>query len=184
MTSTRISGIGKSALGGLAVAGLVLGLSSSAHAYKSTYRAQPGHPASSLAMSVKGKPGAGKLVTVQVSGSNAPFPEPYDPDFPNRQPLDYTLDVFVQDRSVFPACAALETDQIDKLINVPNRVKQIGSVLNVGMSGPFRKSITYRSWSSRKLMFCAYVRYSATDDIVMSSLKHDLKKKPRAKRRR
>ena len=33
-------------------------------------------------------------------------------------------------------------------------------------------------------MFCAYVRYSATDDIVMSSLRHDLKKKPRAKKRR
>lgn len=28
-------------------------------------------------------------------------------------------------------------------------------------------------------MFCAYTRYSATDDIIRSSLKHDLRKKRR-----
>ena len=184
MNNTDVTRTRRSILGGLAVASLVLGLSSPAQAYKSTYRAQPGYPASSLVMSVKGKPRAGKLVTLRVTGSNAAFPEPFDPDFPDRRPLDHTLDVFVQDRSVFPTCAPFETEQIDKLINVPNRVKQIGSALNVGMSGPFQRTISYRSWSSRKVMFCAYVRYSATDDIVMSSLKHDLGKKPRAKKGR
>ena len=176
----------KSALGTVAFAAVLaipLGLAPSAQAYKSTYRTQPGHSASSLAMAVKGKPRAGKLVTLRVSGSNQPFPEPFDPDFPDRQPLDYTLDVFVQDRTVFPTCAPSETEQIDKLINVPGKVKQIGSVLNAGMSGPFKQSITYRSGSPRKIMFCAYIRYSAADDIVMSSLKHNLAKKRPARKR-
>lgn len=186
MTTRSLSTTMKSALGPLAIAAALaipLGLAHSAQAYKSTYRAQPGHPASSLAMSVKGKPRAGKLVTLTVTGSNQPFPEPFDPDFPDRHPLDYTLDVFVQDRSVFPTCAPSETEQIDKLINVPGKVKQIASVLNAGMSGPFKKVISYRSGSPRRIMFCAYIRYSAVDDIVMSSLKHNLAKKRPARKR-
>ena len=47
-----------------------------AQAYKSTSIAQPGYESSSLAMKVKGKPRAGRLVTLQVNGSNLLFPVP------------------------------------------------------------------------------------------------------------
>lgn len=166
------------------VAVALLGSTAPAHAYTSTFQAQPGHPASTLAMSVTGKPRVGRLVTLTVSGFNAPFPEPFDPDFPDRQPLDYTLDVFVQDRSVFSTCESAETDQIDRIINLPSRIKHITFNAGVGNGGAFRKTVIYRSWSARRIMFCAFIRYSATDDIVMASLKHDMARKPKTARRR
>ena len=157
----------------------LLASASTAQAYTSTSVAQPGYESSTLAMTVKGKPRAGRVVTLRVSGSNALFPVPPDPDFPDREPLDYTLDVYVQDRSVYSSCAETVDGQTDRIINLPDKVKQIGFILNEGPSGPFQHTIAFRSGSSRKLMFCAYTRYSATDDIIRSSLKHNLRKKRR-----
>lgn len=156
----------------------------SAYAYKSSYRAQPGYPGSTLAMKVKGKPRVGAIVTLEVTGTNDLFPEPFDPDFPDRQPLNYTLDVYVQDRSVYSNCAPDLDAQNDRIITLPDKVSNIAGILDEGPAGPFKKTIKYRAGSSRKIMFCAYTRYSATDDIVMASLKHDLAKKKRARRGR
>jgi hypothetical protein len=150
-----------------------------AAAYTSASVAQPGYESSTLAMTVKGRPRAGRLVTLRVSGSNALFPVAPDPDFPDREPLDYTLDVYVQDRSVFPSCGETVDDQTDRVINLPDKVQQIGFILEVGPAGPFKRTITFRSGSARKLTFCAYIRYSATDDIIRSSLKHDMRGKRR-----
>lgn len=162
--------------------GTLLAPASLAQAYQSKSVAQPGYESSTLAMTVKGKPRVGKIVTLQVSGSNELFPVPPDPDFPDRQPLDYTLEVYVQDRSVFSNCAETNDGQTDRIINLPDKVKHIGFLLNEGPSGPFKHTIQFRSGSSRRLMFCAYTRYSATDDIIRASLKHDLRKKKRRPR--
>ena len=152
-------------------------LAAPADAYKSTSRAQPGYETSKLAMTVKGTPRQGAIVTLEVTGFNALFPVPVDPDFPDRTPLDFTLDVYVQPRSIYSTCGADIDAQNDRVINFPTKVKQIAGNLNEGPSGTFRHTIKYRSGSARKIMFCAYTRYSSTDDIIMSSLKHDLRKK-------
>ena len=163
-----------------ALAGTVLAsalLAPSAQAYKSTSRAQPGYETSKLAMTVKGKPRQNAIVTLEVTGFNELFPVPVDPDFPDRTPLDFTLDVYVQPRSIYSTCAADIDAQNDRVINFPTKVKNIAGNVNEGPSGTFRHTIKYRAGSARKIMFCAYTRYSATDDIIMSSLKHDLLKK-------
>ncbi len=172
----------RSALGAAALAAAIalpLAAAPAARAYKSTSVAQPGYESSTLAMKVKGKPRAGRIVTLRVTGSNALFPVPLDPDFPDREPLDYTLDVYVQDRSVYPSCGATVDEQTDRVVNLPDKVDQIGFILDEGPSGPFGHTIRYRAGSKRKLMFCAYTRYSATDDIIRSSLKHNLRRKRR-----
>lgn len=166
------------ALAALAGAALTAALfAAPAHAYKSTSRAQPGYESSKLAMIVKGKPRQNAIVTLEVTGFNELFPVPADPDFPDRTPLDFTLDVYVQPRSIYSTCAADIDAQNDRVINFPTKVKQIAGMLNEGPSGTFRHTIRYRAASARKIMFCAYTRYSATDDIIMASLKHDLRKK-------
>ena len=163
-----------------ALAGTVLAsalLAPSAQAYKSTSRAQPGYETSKLAMTVKGTPRQNAIVTLEVTGFNELFPVPVDPDFPDRMPLDFTLDVYVQPRSIYSTCASDIDAQNDRVINFPTKVKNIAGNVNEGPSGAFRHTIRYRAGSARKIMFCAYTRYSATDDIIMSSLKHDLRKK-------
>ena len=167
-----------SALAGTCAGAAILASGSPAHAYKSTSRTQPGFATSKLAMTVKGKPRVRALVTLKVTGFNELFPMPPDPDFPDRMPLDYSLDVYVQDRAVYSTCAPYNNEQNDRIINLPTKVKNIG-FLNVGPSGPFRKSVKFRAGSARKIMFCSYIRYSAADDIIMSSLKHNLAKKRR-----
>lgn len=162
--------------------GTLLVPASMAQAYRSKSVAQPGYESSTLAMTVKGEPRVGRIVTLRVTGSNELFPVPPDPDFPDREPLDYTLDVYVQDRSAYSRCAETVDGQTDRIINLPDKVKQIGFILNEGPSGSFKQTIRFRSGSSRKLMFCAYTRYSATDDIIRSSLKHDLRKNKRRPR--
>jgi hypothetical protein len=163
-----------------ALAGTVLATAlaaTPAQAYKSSSTPQPGYETSKLAMTVKGKPRQGAIVTLEVTGFNQLFPVPIDPDFPDRTPLDFTLDVYVQPRSLYSTCGTDIDAQNDRVINFPTKVKAIAGNLNEGPSGSFRHTIKYRAGSARKIMFCAYTRYSATDDIIRSSLKHDLRKK-------
>lgn len=160
--------------------GLVM-LAPPALAYNSTSRAQPGYTSSTLTMKVKNKPRAGGLVVLDVAGSNLLFPDPPDPDFPDRTPLDYTLDVFVHDRALGPNCEPNYQEQNNRIINFPTRVRNIGA-FSIGPSGPFRKTVRFRAGSARKITLCAYVRYSATDDIILSSLKHDLLKRKKTLR--
>ena len=173
---------GWSAVAGVLAGTALLAPATPAEAFKSTYRAQPGYPASTLAMKVRGKPRQRGLVRLNVTGSNRPFPIGFDPDFPGRQPLNYTLDVYIQERSAYSNCAPSKTEQNDRIINLPDKVKQVGSLIDIGQQGAFRRTIVFRAGSARKIMFCAYTRYSAVDDIVMGSLKHNLAKKKRRRR--
>lgn len=94
-------------------------------------------------MTVKGKPRVGGFVTLEVTGSNELFPVPVDPDFPDRTPLDYALDVDVQNRALHSTCAANVDDQNDRIINLPAHVKHIAWGLNARPSGPFRHVVKF-----------------------------------------
>ena len=163
----------------LAAAALfALAFAGPAHAkkYTSTSVAAPAYPESSLAMAVKGKPRARGITRLAVSGSNA------SQDDGDGLAFDYTLDVYVLDRRAFPTCAPSLREANSRLAQLPGKVEHIGFGLSVPASGPFSETITYRAESFRKVIFCAYTTY-VIDDAAMGSLKHDLRKAKRKKRR-
>jgi hypothetical protein len=165
---------------GAGIAGAVLLVSGpAAHAYHSTFQAQPDYPESSLAIKVLGKPRAGGIVTLQVTGSNK---QPVT-DWEYSTTTPYKLDVYVHDRSVFSTCPTNQIEENNRIVGLPDKVKWIAGAVEVGDEGPFTKTFKYRSGSARKLMFCAYTSYGS-DDAAMSALKHDLPKKKRKPRRR
>jgi hypothetical protein len=73
----------------------------SAEGKGSVYVPAPAYPKSALAIKLAGKPRAGKVAKVVVSGSNAPFEigGPGSGDF-----LAYQLDAFAQNGKVLPTC--------------------------------------------------------------------------------
>lgn len=159
----------------VALAGLLLTAAPApAKKYKSTFVAAPAYPQSTLAMSVSGNPRARSIATLRVSGSNA------SRDDGDGLAFDYTLDVYVMDRSVFRSCARSQREANNRQANLPGKVEHIGLGLGVPASGPFSETIRFQTESFRKLLFCAYTTY-VVDDAAMGQLKHDLLK---AKRRR
>lgn len=159
----------------VALAGvLVTAAPASAKKYKSTFVASPSYPQSTLAMSVSGKPRARGIATLRVRGSNA------SRDDGDGLAFDYTLDVYVMDRSVYRSCARSQREANNRQANLPAKVEHIGIGLSVPASGPFKETIKFRTESFRKLLFCAYTTY-VVDTAAMGQLKHDLLK---AKRRR
>ena len=142
--------------------------------YKSTSAAAPSYPHSRLAMSVRGAPRAGGIATLRVTGSNA------SRDDGDGLAFDYTLDVYVMDRSVYPSCARTQRDANNRLANLPAKVEHIGLNLSVPASGAFAETIKYQTERFRKLVFCAYTTY-VVDHAAMGQLKHDLLK-PRRRR--
>lgn len=44
----------------------------------------------------------------------------------------------MQDRSAFSSCEETVDEQTDRIINLPDKVDQIGFILNEGPAGPFR----------------------------------------------
>lgn len=165
---------------GIAAAALLVS-GSTAYGYESTSVTQPEYPESRSAMKVVGKPRAGGIVTLRVTGSNALPPNPGDWEYSTTTP--YKLSVYVHDRSVFSSCPTDAIEENNLIIGLPDKVKWIEGAVEVGDQGPFTHTIKYRSGSARKIMFCAYTTYGS-DDAAMSALKHDLKKKKRKARRR
>jgi hypothetical protein len=153
---------------------LALAGSSSAKKYKSTYKASPAYPESTLAMSVRGKPRAGGIATLRVTGSNASREDA------NGLAFNYTLDVYVMDRTVFRSCAPSLSENATRISNLPAKVEWIGLSLDLPASGPFQQTIRYRTERFRRLLFCAYTTY-VVDTAAVGTLKHDLRK---ARRRR
>jgi hypothetical protein len=148
-----------------------------AKAYTSSSKASPAYPESTIAMKVKGKPRAKGIATLVVSGANA------SRDDGDGLAFDYTLDVYVQDRSVFKGCAATQTEQNRRLATLPGKVEHIGLGESVPASGPFKTTIKYRTEGFRKLVFCAYTTY-VVDTAAVGTLKHDLLKRKKKKRKK
>ena len=121
------------------VAGLAL-LAGTAHAKGSTYLPAPAYPNSKLAIDVAGKPRAGKVVKVAVSGSNAPFEIGYpgSGDY-----LAYQLDVFAQNGKVVPNCPRSFTEELQNEINLG--VARIAQGFPEGYYGPFSTPIRFQT---------------------------------------
>jgi hypothetical protein len=144
--------------------------------YRSTSKASPEYPGSSIAMKVKGKPRAGGVATLSVSGSNA------SRDDGDGLAFDYTLDVYVHDRSAWSTCAPTLREANSRVSQLPGKVEWIGLNLPVPASGPFSTTVKYETESFRRLMFCAYTTY-VVDTAAVGALKHDLAAKRRSRRR-
>jgi hypothetical protein len=149
---------------------------SAAAPYRSTSKASPAYPGSSLALKVQGKPRAGGIATVRVSGANA------SRDSGDGLAFDYTLDVYVHDRSVWSTCAPSLREANSRVAQIPGKIEWIGLNLSVPASGPFTTTVKYQTESFRKLMFCAYTTY-VVDTAAVGALKHDLLAKKRSRRR-
>jgi hypothetical protein len=146
------------------VASLVL-LAGTAQAKGSVYLPAPAYPNSKLAIDVAGKPRAGKVVKVVVSGSNAPFEIGYpgSGDY-----IAYQLDVFAQNGKVVPNCPRSFTEELQNSINLG--VSRIAQGFPEGYYGPFSTPIHFQTSSRiRKVVVCAYSRL-IDDDAAVSAL--------------
>src|SRR5262249_2509860 len=110
----------------------------------SVYLPAPAYPNSTLAIKVAGKPRAGKVVKVVVSGSNAPFQigGPGSSDF-----LAYQLDAFAQNGKVLPNCPRSFAEELQNAINLG--VSRIAQGLSEGYYGSF--GIPLRFQTSRQV---------------------------------
>jgi hypothetical protein len=140
------------------VASLAL-LAGTAHAKGSTYLPAPAYPNSKLAIDLAGKPRAGKIVKVRVSGSNAPFGD---------SGVAYQLDAFAQNGKVLPNCPRSFAEELQNSINLG--VARIAQGFTEGASGPFSTPIRFTtSTQVRKIVVCAYSRF-IDDDAAVSAL--------------
>src|SRR3954466_5774172 len=125
------------------------------------------YPQSRLSISLPATARAGSIVTVTLAGTNAAFTE--------GAPITYSLEVFVQKRSVFPSCPASYGEEVNNLANLNGTaVVRIANGLNEGVSGPFRIPLKYRTGSIRRIVICAYSRL-ITDDAAYAELRRTLR---------
>lgn len=150
----------------LAVCGVAMAsLAGTAQAKGSTYLPAPAYPNSRLAIDVAGKPRAGKVVKVTVSGSNAPFEIGYpgSGDY-----LAYQLDAFAQNGKVIPNCPRSFSEELQNQINLG--VARIAQGLPEGYYGRFATPIRFQSSARvRNIVVCAYSRM-IDDDAAVSAL--------------
>jgi len=153
----RISAI---AICGIASLALLAG---TAQAKGSVYLPAPSYPNSSLAIKVAGKPRAGGVARVVVSGSNAPFTVNGEPSG-----VAYQLDVFAQDGRVLPQCPRSFAAELQNEINLG--IAYIAQGFPEGASGPFDHQVAFRTGPRiRNVVVCAYSRF-IDDDAAVSAL--------------
>ena len=138
----------------------------------SFYLPAPAYPHSSLGIKVAGKPRAGKVVKVLVSGSNAPFEigGAGSGDF-----LSYQLDAFAQNGKVLPNCPRSFAEELQNEINLG--VARIAQGLNEGYYGSFGIPLRFQtSRQIRNVVVCAYSRM-VDDDAAVSALGFKLRRR-------
>jgi hypothetical protein len=146
------------------VSGLML-LAGTAHGKGSVYQPAPSFPNSTLAIKVVGKPQAGKIVRLQISGSNAPFEIGYPG---SGEYLSYSLDAFAQNGKVLPECPRAFGEELQNQANLG--INRIAQGLNEGFYGSFNIPIRFQtSRRIRNIVVCAYSRL-VTDDAVVSAI--------------
>jgi hypothetical protein len=160
--------IAAAAIGGLVSLMLVAG---TAQGKGSVYLPAPSYPNSSLAIKVVGKPRAGKVVRVVVSGSNAPF----EAGFPGSGDyIAYQLDAFAQNGKVLPNCPRTFAEELQNEINLG--IARIAQGLSEGYYGPFGTPIQFRTAPRvRNVVVCAYSRL-IDDDAAVSALGFKLRR--------
>jgi hypothetical protein len=144
----------------VAVCGVAMALlAGTAHAKGSTYLPAPAYPNSKLAIDLAGKPRAGKVVKVRVSGSNAPF---------SSGEVAYQLDVFAQNGKVIPNCPRSFAEELQNEINLG--IARIAQGFPEGNYGPFSTPVRFQTASQiRNVVVCAYSRF-IDDDAAVSAL--------------
>lgn len=157
----------------LAAATAALALPAATTAARSEQHAAPAYPNTRLAIAVQGRPRAGKVATVVVSGWN----EAREP------PTDYSIDLFVQDPRVIKRCPRSYSAELNNVINLGDHVARIGRGLNAGDGGRFRIPIKYQTGSTRRVLFCAYTRF-VIDDAAVAALRHTFVRAARRPARR
>jgi hypothetical protein len=153
-------------------------LAGSAQAKGSVFVPAPAYPNSTLAIDVAGKPRAGKIAKVVVTGSNAPF----EIGFPGSGDyLDYSLEAFAQNGKVLPNCPRSFDEELQNQINLG--ITRIAIGLNEGKFGPFSIPIRFRTTTRvRNIVICAYSRMNI-DDAAVSALGFKLRRPARRARR-
>lgn len=138
----------------------------------SVYLPAPSYPHSSLAINLAGKPRAGRVVRVVVSGSNAPFEIGYpgSGDY-----LSYQLDAFAQNGKVLRNCPRSFAEELQNEINLG--ISRIAIGLNEGDFGRFSIPLQFQSSRSvRNIVVCAYSRM-VDDDAAVSALGFRLRRR-------
>jgi hypothetical protein len=156
-----------------AIAGVVsvAVLAGTAHAQGSVYLPAPAYPQSKLAIDVAGKPRAGRIARVVVSGSNVPFE--YSGFTGNGDYIDYQLDAFAQNGKVLPNCPRSFGAELQNEVNLG--ISRIAQGLNEGPYGGFSIPLAFRtSPRIRKVVVCAYSRM-IDDDAAVSALSFKLR---------
>jgi hypothetical protein len=147
------------------VAGLMLFAGPAHGKGGSVYEAAPSYPDSSLAIKVLGKPRAGGIARLVISGSNAPFELGYpgSGDY-----LSYGLDAFAQNGKVLPSCPRSFGEELQNQANLG--INRIAQGLNEGYYGSFSIPIQFQtSRRVRNVVICAYSRLTY-DDAAVSAL--------------
>jgi hypothetical protein len=131
----------------------------------SVFLPAPSYPNSSLAISLVGKPRAGSVVKVVVSGSNAPFEAGYPG---SGDDIAYQLDAFAQNGKVLPNCPPSFAEELQNEVNLG--IARIAQGLNEGFYGPFAIPLQFQAASRiRNVVVCAYSRM-ISDDAAVSAL--------------
>jgi hypothetical protein len=148
-----------------AVCSLLVAFAAKAEGKGSVYLPAPAYPNSTLAIKAAGKPRAGKIVKVAVSGSNSPFEigSQGSGEF-----LAYQLDAFAQNGKVLPNCPRSFGEELQNQVNLG--IARIAQGLTEGYYGSF--SIPLRFQTSRRVrnvVVCAYSRM-VDDDAAVSAL--------------
>jgi hypothetical protein len=152
------------AVGAMVCASLAI-FAATADGKGSVYLPAPAYPNSALAIKAAGKPRAGKVVKVVVSGRNAPFEigGPGSGDF-----LAYQLDAFAQNGKVLPNCPRSFAEELQNQINLG--IARIAQGLPEGYSGSFSTPLRFQtSRQVRNVVVCAYSRM-VDDDAAVSAL--------------
>ncbi|HEY1284989.1 MAG TPA: hypothetical protein VGF04_02770 [Solirubrobacterales bacterium] len=137
----------------------------------STFRPAPGYPHSTLAIKLAGKPRAGKVIKLAVTGSNAPFEIG---GAGSGSYLAYQLDAFAQNAKVIGKCPRSFAAELQNEVNLG--ITRIAQGLNEGFYGHFRIPIRVQtSRSVRHIVICAYSRL-IEDDAAVSALGFTLRR--------
>jgi hypothetical protein len=137
----------------------------------STFLPAPSYPHSRLAIKLAGKPRAGKVIKLVITGSNAPFEIG---GAGSGSYLSYQLDAFAQNAKVIPKCPRSFAAELQNAINLG--INYIAQGLNEGFYGRFRFPIRVQtSRSVRHIVICAYSRL-VEDDAAVSALGFTLRR--------
>jgi hypothetical protein len=162
----RARRIAAAAIGGMTFLALFAG---NAQGKGSVFLPAPSYPSSSLAISLAGKPRAGNVVRVVVSGSNAPFEAGYPG---SGDDIAYQLDAFAQNGKVLPNCPRSFAEELQNEVNLG--ISRIAQGLNEGYYGAFAIPLQFQvSPRIRNVVVCAYSRM-ITDDAAVSALGFNL----------